>query len=78
MVKSCICHACGCEVELQEDDRPCDVLSGWLMLSCVRCNENIDRYSFCSRDCLRAWLDAQLADIPEVFLDCLNEDDGEV
>jgi hypothetical protein len=78
MVKSCICHACGREVELEEGDRPCDVLCGWLMLSCLQGAESIDRYSFCSRDCLRAWLDEQLAQIPDVFLDSLAEDEGEV
>ena len=77
MVKNCICHSCGREVKLEEGDKPCEVLCGWLMLSCLKDPEAIDRYSFCSPGCLKAWVDEQLPDIPEVFLKSLGEENGE-
>ena len=77
MIKNCICHSCGREVELDEGDKPCDILCGWLMLSCLKSAESIDRYSFCSLDCLKMWVDEQLTNIPEVFLESLGEESGE-
>lgn len=73
MVKNCICHSCGREVELDEGEKPCDVLCGWLMLSYLTGARLIDRYSFCSLDCLKIWVGEQSTDIPNVFLDSLDE-----
>ena len=77
MLKSCICHACGREVELGEGEAPCDVLRGWLMLSQLKGTESVDRYSFCSFTCLKIWVDEQLPRVPEVFLDSLGEESSE-
>lgn len=77
MLRSCSCHSCGREVELGEGEVPCDVLRGWLMLSCLKGAETVDRYSFCSFVCLKIWVDKQLPRVPEVFLESLGEESGE-
>jgi hypothetical protein len=64
-------------VELGEGEVPCDVLHGWLMLSCLKGAETVDRYSFCSFVCLKLWVDEQLPRVPEVFLESLDEESGE-
>jgi hypothetical protein len=64
-------------VELGEVDKPCDVLCGWLMLSCIKRDEDIDRCSFCSLGCLKIWMDKQLPGIPDVFIESLDEERSE-
>jgi len=76
MLKSCICHSCGEEVELSQGELPCDVLHGWLMLSRLKGSESVDRYSFCSLSCLQKWLNEQLPVVPEVFMKSLGEEEN--
>ena len=63
-----ICHSCGKQVEHGSKERPCEVLDGWLMVS--RWNEPgaIEHYNFCSFTCLKTWTDAQMPQVPDVFL----------
>ena len=73
--KCCVCHSCGRKVEFSQEEFPCDVLRGWLIVSRLKGLESVDRYSFCSFSCLLRWVDSQLPAIPEVFLKSLGEED---
>ncbi len=77
MVESCICYSCGRKVEFSKGELPCDVLGGWLIVSCLRDLESIDRYSFCSFSCLQKWVASQVPTVPEVFLESLGEESNE-
>ena len=74
--KYCICHSCGRKVEFSGEELPCDVLQGWLVVSCLQGLESVDRYNFCSFSCLQKWVSSQLPQVPEVFLKSLDEEDG--
>jgi hypothetical protein len=63
-----MCHSCGERVECGAKERPCEVLKGWLMISLWKGPETVQHYSFCSLMCLKTWLDAQIPQIPDVFL----------
>lgn len=63
-----ICHSCGERVECTENERPCEVLSGWLMVSLWKEPETVEHYNFCSATCLKAWADTQVPRVPDVFL----------
>jgi hypothetical protein len=63
-----ICHSCGKRVECGVRERPCEVLIGWLTVSLFKGPEAVEHYSFCSFTCLKTWLDAQIPQIPDVFL----------
>jgi len=63
-----ICHSCGEKVECTEEERPCEVLAGWLMISHWKGPEAVEHYNFCSLICLKTWLDAQIPQVPDVFL----------
>ena len=57
------------------EDVPCNVLSGWLTVSQWKGMGHVDRYDFCSFDCLLRWSEAQVPQIPKTFLDAFQ--DGE-
>jgi len=60
-------------VECGKEERPCDVLTGWLMLSLWKGPEKVEHYNFCSLVCLKIWLDTQVPKIPDVFLKAFKE-----
>ncbi len=70
----CVCHSCGRKVEFDQEELPCDVLSGWLMVSHMKGLEYVDSYSFCSFSCLQRWVASQVPEIPEIFLKSLGEE----
>ena len=74
MPESCICCCCGREVVVERGELPCDVLHGWLMVSCLKGRESIERYSFCSLDCLQKWVALQMPAVPDVFIESLGEE----
>ncbi len=55
---------------------PCDVLHGWLMVSCLKGPESIERYSFCSLGCLQKWVDIQMPVVPDIFIESLGEENN--
>ena len=69
MPKGCfICHSCAKKAEYGPEERPCEVLSGWLTVSHWKGLGEVEHYNFCSFTCLKRWADAQVPQIPEVFL----------
>jgi hypothetical protein len=70
----CVCHSCGRKIEFSQEELPCDVLSGWLMVSHMTGLESVDSYSFCSFSCLKRWVTSQVPEIPEIFLKSLGEE----
>jgi hypothetical protein len=63
-----VCHSCGERIGCSAEERPCEVLQGWLMVSQWKGPEAVEHYNFCSLTCLKAWLDAQIPQVPDVFL----------
>jgi hypothetical protein len=63
-----VCHSCGERIECSAEERPCEVLHGWLMVSQWNGPEAVEHYNFCSLTCLKAWFDAQIPQVPDVFL----------
>ena len=63
-----VCRSCGEKVECGVNQRPCEVLDGWLMVSLWKGPEAVEHYNFCSLSCLRAWVDTQLPQVPDAFL----------
>ena len=63
-----ICHSCGKTVEHTEGEQPCQVLNGWLMVSCWKGPRAVEHYNFCSSICVKTWIDAQIPEVPDVFL----------
>ena len=72
----CLCHSCGRKVELGQEELPCDVLNGWLIVAHMVGSESVDRYNFCSFSCLQRWVADQVPEIPEIFLKSLGEETG--
>ncbi len=69
MPRGCfICHSCGKTVEHTKEERPCEVLNGWLMVSQWKGPETVEHYNFCSLICLKTWADTQVPQVPDVFL----------
>jgi len=68
-----ICHSCGKRVEHSAEERPCEVLNGWLMVSQWKGLEAVEHYNFCSFSCLKTWTDTQVPQVPEVFLKAFEE-----
>ena len=68
-----ICRSCGKRVEYSSEERPCEVLSGWLTVSQWKGLGAVEHYYFCSFSCLKRWADAQVPKIPEVFLKAFEE-----
>ncbi len=75
--RSCLCHSCGRKVEFSQEELPCDVLSGWLVVSHMKGLETVDRYSFCSFSCLQRWVASQVPEIPGIFLKSMGEETSE-
>ena len=69
------CHSCGRGIECSAEEPPCEALRGWLTVSCWKGLGSVERYDFCSFSCLKTWLDAQIPQVPEVFLESFK--DGE-
>ncbi len=63
-----ICHSCGERVEYSGEERPCDVLSGWLIVCQWKGPGTVEHYNFCSLGCLKTWTDGQVPQVPNVFL----------
>ncbi len=63
-----VCHSCGERVECSGEQRPCEVLNGWLMLSLWKGPKVVEHYNFCSLTCLKTWADSQVPQVPDVFL----------
>lgn len=68
-----ICHHCGKTVEHTPEERPCEVLTGWLMVSQWKGVGAVEHYNFCSFTCLKRWADAHAPQVPEVFLKAFEE-----
>jgi len=75
------CYSCGKRVEyalcsergVVPEDAPCNVLSGWLTVSQWKGMGHVDRYDFCSFDCLFMWARTQVPQIPKTFLDAFQD-----
>ena len=67
------CHSCSKVAQSSAGELACEVLEGWLTVSHWKGSEAVFRYSFCSLQCLRSWLDAQAPNIPEAFLKSFGE-----
>ena len=71
------CYHCGKKVELAPGEAPCEKLKGWLTISSWRGAGDVDHYNFCSYPCLKTWIDAQMTEIPEIFIESFKEDNSE-
>jgi len=75
-----ICQSCGKEVEYAvcsarcapPEDARCNVLNGWLTVSQWKGMGAVDRYDFCSLGCLQNWVEAQVPQVPETFLEAFE------
>lgn len=68
-----ICHSCGKRVEHTTEERPCEVLNGWLLVSQWKGLGAVEHYNFCSFTCLKTWTDTQVPQVPDVFLRAFEE-----
>jgi hypothetical protein len=69
-----MCSSCGRNVEFSPQEPPCQVLSGWITVSHWKGLGSVEHYHFCSFTCLKRWADAQVPQIPKVFLESFEED----
>jgi hypothetical protein len=60
-------------VECSGEERPCEVLNGWFMVSRWKGPKVVEHYNFCSSTCLKTWIDAQVPQVPDVFLKAFEE-----
>ena len=75
-----ICQSCGKKVEYTDcsercappEDARCKVLDGWLSVSHWKGMGAVDQYDFCSVGCLQNWVEAQLPQVPETFLEAFE------
>ena len=67
------CGSCGKEASHTAEQRPCEALSGWVMVTEWGGPGAIDQRFFCCYDCLRTWADARVPEIPDVFLRALDK-----
>jgi hypothetical protein len=49
-----------------------EAMCGWLVLSYLKEEDNFDRFSFCSMECLQRWTQSQMPAVPEIFLQFLD------
>jgi hypothetical protein len=63
-----VCRSCGKQVRRSEEVRPCERLTGWLMVTEWGGPGSVDSYFFCCYDCLRAWMQSRSSAIPDAFL----------
>jgi len=68
-----VCHACGSQVTHDADQLPCELLSGWIMVSQWTAPGEVEHHSFCCFTCLRTWMDGQAPEVPDVFLRAFDE-----
>lgn len=68
------CYSCGKRAECCTEEVPCEMLKGWFTVSCWKGLSVVEHYNFCSFSCLKFWVDAQVPQIPEVFLESFGED----
>jgi len=73
--RSCVCHICGRRVDFSGQEVPCEVLRGWLMVSHLKGVEQIDHHGFCSLSCLQRWVDSLAPQVPQVFIESLEEEE---
>ncbi len=69
-----VCYSCGKRAEFSPEERPCEVLTGWLTISQWKGLGAVEHYNFCSFTCLKTWADAQAPKIPEAFLRAFEEE----
>jgi hypothetical protein len=75
--KGCfVCDSCGKTVKYAREERLCEVLTDWLTVSQWKGSGVVEHYNFCSFTCLKKWTDAQVPQIPEVFLKAFGEGDN--
>lgn len=67
------CHICGETLECPDGEAPCQAFEGWFTVSCWDGPGEVSEYSFCSLDCLKAWVEGEMTGIPEVFLESFGE-----
>jgi len=67
------CFSCGRMVEVAPGEAPCRALKGWLTVSQWRGIGSVEQYHFCSFECLKAWVDTQIPNVPDVFLKYFDE-----
>lgn len=68
------CHSCGIRAECFSGEPPCEVLKGWLTVSCWKGLGFVEHHNFCSFSCLKSWVEAQVPKIPNVFLESFKDD----
>jgi hypothetical protein len=68
-----ICHSCGKQVRPSTDEPPCEVLEGWLMVSRWKGHRAVEHHNFCCLTCLKKWSDAQVPQVPDVYLRAFDE-----
>jgi len=74
--QGCICYSCGQEKEFSLNGLACDVLDGWFIVSAFNGNGAVERYSFCSFDCLQEWVLSMAGSIPDIFINSLDDETG--
>lgn len=67
------CHSCGKRVRYGKEERPCEVLNGWLMVSKWEGPMTVEHYNFCCFTCLKTWTDSQVQQVPDVFLKAFDK-----
>lgn len=68
-----VCHSCGSQVQHSAEEPPCQVLSGWFMVSLWGEPGKVVHYTFCCASCLKAWIDARVPRVPDVFLKAFDK-----
>jgi len=63
-----VCQSCGERVECGPKQKPCEALSGWLMVSLWKGREAVEHHNFCCLGCLKTWVDSQVPEVPDAFL----------
>jgi len=67
------CDSCGKRVRYGKEERPCEVLNGWLMVSKWEGPRAVEHYNFCCLTCLKTWTDRQVPQVPDVFLKAFDK-----
>ena len=71
-----VCHFCEKKIECSAEKPPCEALKGWSTISSWNGAGAVSHHSFCSLDCLKSWVDAQITKIPQVFMEAFDEVDN--
>lgn len=77
-----VCQCCGKRVEYAEcsekctphEDTRCEVLTGWLSVSCWKGIWAVDYHDFCSFTCLQTWVDSKVPKVPQTFLKAFGQE----